>query len=245
MTEPPRFLPPEGARPTAAPGSLLGPRPADALPPAAPGRRAVALVVDYGILPLVVAVAVGLLVGGMVGDEPAFTDTYVEDGELVVDEYAWPVVAGMGAAALYALVVPWVLLGLWGGRTIGRRLVGIRLVTDTGGRLSLGRAFLREIAVKGGLGLFTLPLLASFLWPVWDRRRRTLHDIICSTRAVDTRAGLGEAAAAGPGPRAGSAFGSAATRTTLPPPPAVDDDLDGDRPSRDDDDLARRIGLGG
>lgn len=252
VTEPPRFLPPEGARPThgaGAPSSLLGaPKPADDLEPATIAKRTVALLVDYVVLPLVVAIAIAVVVTLAVGDEPAFTDTYVEDGEVVVDEYVWPVIAGLGGAVLWSLLVPWLMLGLWQGRTIGRRLVRIRLVMDTGEPPTVGRAFLREIIVKGGLAFFTFPIVASYLWALWDRRRRTLHDIICSTRAVADDGG--QASDAGP-PRA---FGGPAepapperreeSASTLPPPPPVDADLGGRRDD-DDDDLAKRIGLGG
>jgi uncharacterized RDD family membrane protein YckC len=39
------------------------------------------------------------------------------------------------------------------------------------------------------LGAFGVPLILSFLWPLWDPHQRALHDLVCSTRAVRDDAG--------------------------------------------------------
>lgn len=66
------------------------------------------------------------------------------------------------------------------GQTIGKMLMGLRLVADDGGEVGLGQAFLRAAATL----LSALPLGAGFLWAVLDLQHRTWHDLIAATRVV-------------------------------------------------------------
>ena len=59
----------------------------------------------------------------------------------------------------------------WRGQTPGMTVVGIRVVTPHGSRLSVGRAFVRYV------GYFMI---------VWDRRKQALHDKIADTYVVRT-----------------------------------------------------------
>ena len=61
------------------------------------------------------------------------------------------------------------------GATYGKRALGIRVVDEQGGAIGYGRA-LGRYAVVFGLGLFGLPLLVDYLWPLWDDQNQTLHD---------------------------------------------------------------------
>jgi uncharacterized RDD family membrane protein YckC len=51
----------------------------------------------------------------------------------------------------------------------------------SGEPIGYGRAFLRELLVKGLLGL--LPAIDS-LWPLWERDKRALHDLAVATRVI-------------------------------------------------------------
>lgn len=66
------------------------------------------------------------------------------------------------------------------GQTIGKMVMGLRLVADHGGEVGLGQAFLRSAAAL----LSALPLGAGFLWAVIDLQHRTWHDLIAATRVV-------------------------------------------------------------
>jgi|SRR5579875_423413 len=66
------------------------------------------------------------------------------------------------------------------GATPGKMVMGMKVVTATGARLSVGRAVARYFAsVLSGLTLFIGYLIAAF-----DVQKRTLHDHICSTRVI-------------------------------------------------------------
>jgi uncharacterized RDD family membrane protein YckC len=91
------------------------------------------------------------------------------------------------AMTLYAPI----LLVRWDGQTVGKRVVGIRVIQISGEKFDFVQAFVREGLVKGLLialiaifTFFLLPLV-NYLWPLWDDENRCLHDFLCSTRVVE------------------------------------------------------------
>ncbi len=68
------------------------------------------------------------------------------------------------------------LLHAWGGQTLGKLAMGIRVVPD-GPPATLGRAFLRWV----GYLVSTLPLGAGFLWAALDKDRCAWHDHLAAT----------------------------------------------------------------
>jgi uncharacterized RDD family membrane protein YckC len=70
------------------------------------------------------------------------------------------------------------------GRSVGKSAVGTALVRSADGSyVGGGTAFLRELAhVIDGL-----PCYLGYLWPLWDDKRQTFADKICSTVVVRTR----------------------------------------------------------
>jgi uncharacterized RDD family membrane protein YckC len=132
--------------------------PSAALRPASWGRRAAALLLDL----LVVTFAVGVLLG--VGQS------------LTV---FWAIVL---LPALYH----WLMVGAW-GQTVGKMALGVRVVRATDSApVGYARA-LGRVASWLVLGIFVLPLLLAYLWPLWDRRNQTLYDKMVDTVVVKVR----------------------------------------------------------
>ncbi len=71
------------------------------------------------------------------------------------------------------------------GQTPGKRLLGIRIRGEDGGRLSYGRAFGRWV-VAVLLGIFTITLLISYLRPLWNEKNQTWQDSAVSSVVVHT-----------------------------------------------------------
>lgn len=69
-----------------------------------------------------------------------------------------------------------------GGKTPGKALMGLRITTATGHRLSFVRAVLR----LAGYALSALPFYLGFLWITVDRRQRAWHDHLFRTRVIYT-----------------------------------------------------------
>ena len=76
------------------------------------------------------------------------------------------------------------------GQTLGKQIVGIRVVRDSGEQVDCRLAFIREFVVKGllfgfvGGFFFSIPTLLDYLWPLWDDENRCLHDMVVSTHVV-------------------------------------------------------------
>ena len=67
------------------------------------------------------------------------------------------------------------------GQSLGKRMLGMRLVgAATGQPVGFGRAVCRQVAHL----LDGLPLSLGYLWPLWDERRQTFADKLCSTLVV-------------------------------------------------------------
>lgn len=76
------------------------------------------------------------------------------------------------------------------GRSLGKELLGLRVVRMNGEPPSTGRVLFREVALKGylfgpaSLPLLGLPLLLDYLFPLVHHRNCTLHDLIADTIVV-------------------------------------------------------------
>ncbi|MFI5030521.1 MAG: RDD family protein [Reyranellales bacterium] len=127
--------------------------------------RAVAMLIDGFIL----GIALGLL-GAVTGldffaDDPDQISWLAVAVQLAVD---WLYEAGLTASPL--------------GGTLGKRAVGLRVVTEQGERISFARSTGRCFAkiVSG------LLLLIGFLMAAFTERKRGLHDMIAGTVVVKT-----------------------------------------------------------
>lgn len=59
------------------------------------------------------------------------------------------------------------------GQTMGKRALGIRVVSlEGGGSIGYGRALIRYF----GRIVSTIPLLLGYLWMLWDKEKQTWHD---------------------------------------------------------------------
>jgi uncharacterized RDD family membrane protein YckC len=98
---------------------------------------------------------------------------------------AW---AALGLAYALSIVLPFVyftvLHGNERGATYGKRAVGIRVVSDrTGESIGYGRAFGRY-AIAFLFGLFFLPIVLDYLWPLWDPKNQALHDKVVGSVVI-------------------------------------------------------------
>ncbi|MFC1935485.1 RDD family protein [Chloroflexota bacterium] len=76
----------------------------------------------------------------------------------------------------------WLLTGLR-GQTLGKMVVGIRVVNNQGNKPGLVRAALRESI---GKTISTIVLLLGFFWVIWDDHKQGWHDKLASTYVVSS-----------------------------------------------------------
>jgi uncharacterized RDD family membrane protein YckC len=72
----------------------------------------------------------------------------------------------------------WTTLHMVAGQTIGKSIVGVRVVGTDGALLTFGPAFLRYLAMGLSLGIFGFGFLMAGL----RRDKRALHDLIAGSR---------------------------------------------------------------
>ena len=88
----------------------------------------------------------------------------------------------LASFALQAAYSIW-MHGKWGA-TVGKMACGLRVVTATGGTLTYGIATARFFSeLVSGLIIYIGYIMAAF-----DDEKRTLHDRICNTRVIRSRA---------------------------------------------------------
>ncbi|HOX42129.1 MAG TPA: RDD family protein [Myxococcota bacterium] len=137
-------------------------------------RRGLALAVDFVLL-LGLQLAMVALGSALLGPGPAAALT-----ALVGDPVNLGVVLGLFVALLLTYLT---VFARFGGQTVGKMLLGLRVVRLDGRSLGTGQA-LRRLA---GMLLAALPGLAGFLWAAFDLERRGWHDRLGGTLVVRIR----------------------------------------------------------
>ncbi len=150
------------------------------------GSRLGATLLDFLII-FAVSFVVGLIVGFGFG-----LGTVASDSEAVATAgYIVNILLGFAIYAVYTGVLmkrP----GPRNGQTIGKQALGIRVVRTDGQPVTLGtiaiRHWLMKYVVFLYIALVTLYLatLLNYLWPLWDKEKRTFHDMVAGTRVVTT-----------------------------------------------------------
>ena len=155
--------PPVTLAPTAAPDSSH----VTALAAAGFVSRSVAMAIDGFVIVMVVVGAT--LLTELIG--------------VVLPKWVWLSTAIPAAVGAVVSLVPFIYFSAAvaiSGRTVGKAVMGIRVLDLDGGRLPTARALLRTAAYLASL----VPLFAGFFWVLVDRDRRSWHDHIARSRVV-------------------------------------------------------------
>lgn len=134
---------------------------------ASPGKHLGAFVID-ALVPTVVAICISIwqiggLIGGLIGGGAA-------DG-----------VAVFLSICLFVAYAVWSLILFAKGVTIGKKLLGIRVIKEDGGQVSFFVMLIRESIGKIISALF---LLLGFVWILLDKENQGWHDKLVSTYVV-------------------------------------------------------------
>jgi uncharacterized RDD family membrane protein YckC len=159
--------------PARAPGAAPGAPPVESL--ATWGSRVGAYLIDL-VAEAVLAVIVALPVAAI------FSSNNTAAG-----------VATIAATVIVVFAYSTVMLATTNGKTVGKRMVGIRVVRAGGEPMTWGRAALREIVMRGlviglvGTLTFGIAGILDVLWPLWDKQNQSLHDHGAETWVVRDR----------------------------------------------------------
>ena len=89
------------------------------------------------------------------------------------------------------------------GATLGKRIVGIKVVRPDGAKVGFGRAFARSL----GHIPSSLLLYAGYLMAAFRQDKRALHDLLCDTAVVHHRDSLDPVTPHRGGPSGGDSYG--------------------------------------
>lgn len=138
------------------------------------GRRFAAAFIDNIVLTLI-----GLALGFLVFVVAGMTAGALKVRTLnIIDLQIFANVLALFITALYHIVG-------WGtgGQTVGKSMMGIRVIGSNGQPIGLGRATLRYI----GQMISSLVLMLGFAWVAFDERRQSWHDKIAGTLVVSQK----------------------------------------------------------
>lgn len=123
------------------------------------GARFLAAIIDFIIL-FIVQIVIGFIFGLLLGENAQTVGS----------------AASFGVSLYY-----WVFYQATTGQTLGKKVMGIQVLTLSGQRPSYMTFILREIL---GKFISTLILFIGYLFPLWDAKKQALHDKIASTIVV-------------------------------------------------------------
>ena len=123
------------------------------------GARAGAAVIDMIIMQVVTMLINALFIAMLLRN--------MTDGSVFLATVG-PLIVG-GAFAMFYTV--WLESSPWQA-TLGKRMLGLKVVDVQGRRISFGKSSWRNMAK----GLSMLSLGVGYLMPLWDRRKQAMHD---------------------------------------------------------------------
>ena len=141
--------------------------------------RAVAFIIDIAIISLVSAVVIGAM--SVFFDLPSvqrfirWLNSVLPGSDQIFIGLTSTRFAGFFYLALFYLY--FIFFFSTTGQTVGKAIMGLRVVTTDGKRMGVKRSFIRTLCYT----LSLMPLGLGFLWVLGEDRRRAWHDKIAHT----------------------------------------------------------------
>lgn len=157
----------------AAPMPVTLPRTSLAVEYASWGRRAAAWLIDWVLLyfALFPCSFVGAILDAMTASAGSSSYSGSSGAFASLASCAWTLATPAYFVFLHAL----------GGQTLGKKMLGIKVVRiDTGREPNLGWSVVRLV----GTWVSTLILCLGYLWPLWDDRKQAIHDKMAGTVVI-------------------------------------------------------------
>ena len=137
------------------------------------GARAMALVIDFALLAATQLFLFFILACWLLNKE-----IYFEPLAILAVWLSYVIVFFAGFVFLHMFY--FILFHAWAGQTIGKMIMGIRVISWENKRVTPAVAFLRW----SGCILSFVPLASGFLWSAVDKDHCAWHDRLAQTRVV-------------------------------------------------------------
>jgi len=149
------------------------------------GRRLVAFLADGAIFYFFTLAVNSLLFGG--GPLAMLSAQSLKQMDEIVKnmgQASSDPLAQLGQFLFLAMLIGYPILSwaFWGGATVGKKLMAVKIVDKDGSPVSLKKAVIRFFSYIPSLAV----LLLGFLWIIWDKEKQGWHDKIAGTKVVKT-----------------------------------------------------------
>ncbi|MBI3583237.1 MAG: RDD family protein [Nitrospinae bacterium] len=140
-------------------------------------RRLPAFIIDNIILQILTEIIITPLKLNLDINETSFSS--IEDIIQNLDTF---IIYGLSAIAIYMTIscLYFTLFHGSTGQTIGKKIMGVKVVPVEDGMMTYRKAFVRYI----GYGISEIPLFLGFLWIAFDKNKQGWHDKIAGTYVV-------------------------------------------------------------
>jgi len=139
------------------------------------GARAVAQIVD-GIIQMILMVALLVGIGGVAGVASSTSESLATGFGIVALLVAFAALFFYNAGLEY----------YWDGQTVGKRLMGIQVLDESGNPASFGQAIVRNIPAIFNLGIFSL--IAALISMETSDKKQRIFDAFANTIVVEKHA---------------------------------------------------------
>ena len=146
-------------------------------------RRVAAYLIDGFFINIVSDVILAIVLFIVSAVSPGFEQSYSPMDLMLgtsTDIPTWYLLVTLGIVIIG--IAYWTIATGWKGRTVGKLMLGMKVVRTDGSRVGYGRAFGRFWSYY----LCWCTLGAGFLPIAWTRQKRGLHDLICDTMVIRT-----------------------------------------------------------
>lgn len=165
---------------------VVFPGDASGMMPAGFWRRFASFIIDNIFIVVSTLVISSIVIAIIFSIFPDLADKYV------VTEYSWDAILDASEKPAtwldWTVFAGWIIFGIaywtvaigWKGRTVGKLMLGLKVVRANGRRVGYKRALGRCM----GYVLCYITLGFGFLAIAWNKQKRGLHDFICDTMVV-------------------------------------------------------------
>jgi uncharacterized RDD family membrane protein YckC len=131
------------------------------------GQRLIALIIDgiiLGIIGFIVNLLPGMTTTQVIGEQTITTST------------------GLGSIITFIIGIAYyaILFNMWNGQTVGKKLLGIRVVKVDGSPVTAVTAIIRYI----GYAINTFILMLGWILAIFDSKHQGVHDKLAGTIVV-------------------------------------------------------------
>lgn len=142
--------------------------------------RLMAFIIDI----LVISISIGIMLGtvNLVLGFFNIDVRQISSGTVGLSEFANAVVIFLTSFSFTFLVSMAYTMFFWmvAGKTIGKAVMGVRVIGPKGARMTLGRSFRRYI----GYWISAIPLFMGYFWVLVNDERHSWHDTIAGTSVI-------------------------------------------------------------